>query len=133
VSPLRCIMSNELDFPTDEDMARASDVFTEGDPDSKVREAKSRGPRDFEPVSLFADRLTKVNDIVLLYYFTEFRCKGHWPKLRNLRTLVRLNLRPLYKKSYHKGHPSHVKWYSNHRILFIVCRTNVSLLVIGWL
>ena len=48
-------------------MARASDVFTDGDPDSKVLEVKSwlklRGVHDFEPVSLFADQLTKVNDV----------------------------------------------------------------------
>lgn len=46
------------------DMARASDVFADGDADSKVLEVKSwlksRGVRDFEPVSLFADQLTKV-------------------------------------------------------------------------
>jgi 5'-3' exoribonuclease 1 len=46
-------------------MARASDVFTDGEADSKVLEVKSwlksRGVRDFEPVSLFADQLTKVD------------------------------------------------------------------------
>jgi len=51
-------------------MARASDVFTEGDADLNVLEVKSwlksRGVRDFEPVSLFADQLTKV-DIIYLY------------------------------------------------------------------
>jgi hypothetical protein len=51
-------------------MARASDVFTEGDADLKVLEIKSwlksRGVRDFEPVSLFADQLTKV-DIIYLH------------------------------------------------------------------
>jgi hypothetical protein len=51
-------------------MARASDVFTEGDADLNVLDVKSwlksRGVRDFEPVSLFADQLTKV-DIIYLY------------------------------------------------------------------
>jgi hypothetical protein len=51
-------------------MARASDVFTEGDADLKILEVKSwlksRGVRDFEPVSLFADQLTKV-DIVYVH------------------------------------------------------------------
>ena len=59
-------------------MARASDVFTDGDPDSKVLEVKSwlksRGVRDFEPVSLFADQLTKVNDVsIFVDRLTEFR------------------------------------------------------------
>jgi hypothetical protein len=52
------------------DMARASDVFADGDADSKVLEVKSwlksRGVRDFEPVSLFADQLTKVR---LLHHY----------------------------------------------------------------
>jgi 5'-3' exoribonuclease 1 len=45
-------------------MARASEVFVNGDADSKVQEVKSwlksKGVRDFEPVSLFVDQLTKV-------------------------------------------------------------------------
>ncbi|KAH9481103.1 5'-3' exoribonuclease 1 [Psilocybe cubensis] len=44
-------------------MAKASDVFAGPDPDGKVREIKnwlkSKGVRDFEPVSLFCDQLTK--------------------------------------------------------------------------
>jgi len=44
-------------------MGRASDVFTDGDPDSKVLEVKSwlksRAVRDFEQVSLLVDQLTK--------------------------------------------------------------------------
>lgn len=45
-------------------MARASDVFPGDSSDAKVNEVKawlkSKGVRDFEPVSLFADQLTKV-------------------------------------------------------------------------
>ncbi|PPQ77620.1 hypothetical protein CVT25_011231 [Psilocybe cyanescens] len=44
-------------------MAKASDVFPGPDPDAKVKEIKnwlkSKGVRDFEPVSLFCDQLTK--------------------------------------------------------------------------
>ncbi|KAL0953086.1 hypothetical protein HGRIS_004359 [Hohenbuehelia grisea] len=44
-------------------MARAEDVFDVDDPDAIVKEAtawlKSKGVRDFEPVSLFSDTLTK--------------------------------------------------------------------------
>ncbi|KAF9562573.1 hypothetical protein CPC08DRAFT_633933 [Agrocybe pediades] len=44
-------------------MAKASDVFKVRDPDGKVKEVKawlkSKGVRDFEPVSLFCDQLTK--------------------------------------------------------------------------
>jgi hypothetical protein len=51
-------------------MARASDVFIDGDADSKIQEVKSwlksKGVRDFEPVSLFADQLTKVNEFPAL-------------------------------------------------------------------
>jgi hypothetical protein len=46
-------------------MARATDVFPNGEADLKIVEVKSwlksRGVRDFEPVSLFADQLTKVS------------------------------------------------------------------------
>ncbi|KAF9220420.1 hypothetical protein BS17DRAFT_344744 [Gyrodon lividus] len=46
-----------------DEMARASDIFGEEDADARVREVKSwlnsKGVRDFEPVSLFADQLTK--------------------------------------------------------------------------
>lgn len=45
-------------------MAKASDILRVADPDARVREAKgwlkSKGVRDFEPVSLFCDQLTKV-------------------------------------------------------------------------
>ncbi|KAJ6560949.1 exonuclease II [Mycena sp. CBHHK59/15] len=50
-------------------MAKASDILRVPDPDARVREAKawlkSKGVRDFEPVSLFCDQLTKetVTDI----------------------------------------------------------------------
>ncbi|KAJ7767274.1 exonuclease II [Mycena metata] len=50
-------------------MAKASDILRVTDPDARVREAKgwlkSKGVRDFEPVSLFCDQLTKetVTDI----------------------------------------------------------------------
>ncbi|KAF8195285.1 XRN 5'-3' exonuclease N-terminus-domain-containing protein [Mycena galopus ATCC 62051] len=44
-------------------MAKASDILRVADPDARVREAKawlkSKGVRDFEPVSLFCDQLTK--------------------------------------------------------------------------
>ncbi|KJA19823.1 hypothetical protein HYPSUDRAFT_143219 [Hypholoma sublateritium FD-334 SS-4] len=44
-------------------MAKASEVFLGPDPDAKVREVKNwlktKGVRDFEPVSLFCDQLTK--------------------------------------------------------------------------
>ncbi|KDR68528.1 hypothetical protein GALMADRAFT_78457 [Galerina marginata CBS 339.88] len=44
-------------------MAKASEVFPGPDPDGKVKEIKnwlkSKGVRDFEPVSLFCDQLTK--------------------------------------------------------------------------
>jgi len=45
-------------------MAKASDIFSGPDPNGKVREIKhwlkAKGVRDFEPVSLFCDQLTKV-------------------------------------------------------------------------
>jgi hypothetical protein len=45
-------------------MAKASEVFPDSDSDAKVREIKqwlkTKGVRDFEPVSLFCDQLTKV-------------------------------------------------------------------------
>jgi 5'-3' exoribonuclease 1 len=45
-------------------MAKASDILRVADPDARVKEAKawlkSKGVRDFEPVSLFCDQLTKV-------------------------------------------------------------------------
>ncbi|EGN98636.1 hypothetical protein SERLA73DRAFT_25616, partial [Serpula lacrymans var. lacrymans S7.3] len=44
-------------------MARASDLFKGDNPDARVKEVKSwlksKGVRDFEPVSLFSDQLTK--------------------------------------------------------------------------
>jgi 5'-3' exoribonuclease 1 len=44
-------------------MAKASETFSGDNPDSKVREIKTwlklKGVRDFEPVSLFCDQLTK--------------------------------------------------------------------------
>lgn len=44
-------------------MARASDIFPGPDPDSRIREIKAwlktKGVRDFEPVSLFCDQLGK--------------------------------------------------------------------------
>lgn len=47
-------------------MAKAFDVFLNTDADSKVQEVKSwlksKGVRDFEPVSLFVDQLAKVID-----------------------------------------------------------------------
>ena len=55
-------------------MAQASDVFTKGDTDLKVLEVKSwpksRGVRDFAPVSLFVDQLTKVVIVYLPLPFT---------------------------------------------------------------
>jgi len=45
-------------------MATAADIFSGSDPDGRVREIKSwlksKGVRDFEPVSLFCDQLSKV-------------------------------------------------------------------------
>lgn len=45
-------------------MAKAAEVFPSSDPDTKVKEIKqwlkTKGVRDFEPVSLFCDQLTKV-------------------------------------------------------------------------
>lgn len=45
-------------------MAKASEILRVPDPDARVKEAKawlkSKGVRDFEPVSLFCDQLTKV-------------------------------------------------------------------------
>ena len=45
-------------------MLKASEVFGGADPDGKVKEVKkwlqAKGVRDFEPVSLFCDQLTKV-------------------------------------------------------------------------
>ncbi len=45
-------------------MATASEVLPGAEPDSRVREVKAwlkmKGVRDFEPVSLFSDQLTKV-------------------------------------------------------------------------
>jgi 5'-3' exoribonuclease 1 len=45
-------------------MAKASEVFPGADPDQQVREVKawlnSKGVRNFIPVSLFCDQLTKV-------------------------------------------------------------------------
>ncbi|KII85288.1 hypothetical protein PLICRDRAFT_116374 [Plicaturopsis crispa FD-325 SS-3] len=44
-------------------MIRASDIWPNDEPDSKVKEVKSwlkaQGVRDFEPVTLFSDQLTK--------------------------------------------------------------------------
>ena len=55
-------------------MLRASDAFLDSDPDSQVREIKgwlkTRGVRDFEPVTLFSDQLTKA---CLWFYFTDAR------------------------------------------------------------
>jgi 5'-3' exoribonuclease 1 len=54
-------------------MAKASDILRVADPDARVREAKawlkSKGVRDFEPVSLFCDQLTKVRTP---YFATSF-------------------------------------------------------------
>lgn len=51
-------------------MARASDVFPGGNGDTRVNEVKawlkSRGVRDFDPVSLFADQLPKVRTLQTL-------------------------------------------------------------------
>lgn len=51
-------------------MAKASEVLPGADPDSSVKEIKlwlkSKGVRDFEPVSLFCDQLTKVRIITML-------------------------------------------------------------------
>lgn len=45
-------------------MVKASDVFPGPDPDGNVREIKSwlksKGVRDFEPVSLYCDQLAQV-------------------------------------------------------------------------
>lgn len=45
-------------------MAKASDVFLDGNPDAKLKEVQawlnSKGVRDFEAVSLFCDQLDKV-------------------------------------------------------------------------
>jgi len=45
-------------------MAKSSEIFSGPDPDGKVKEIKhwlkAKGVRDFEPVSLFCDQLTKV-------------------------------------------------------------------------
>jgi hypothetical protein len=45
-------------------MAKASEIFSGPEPDGKVKEIKhwlkAKGVRDFEPVSLFCDQLTKV-------------------------------------------------------------------------
>jgi len=45
-------------------MAKASEIFSGPEPDGKVKEVKywlkAKGVRDFEPVSLFCDQLTKV-------------------------------------------------------------------------
>jgi hypothetical protein len=47
-------------------MAKASEVLHSSDPDAQVKEVKawlkSKGVRDFEPVSLFCDQLAKVCD-----------------------------------------------------------------------
>jgi hypothetical protein len=46
-------------------MIKASEAFPGPDPDGQVKEVKnwlkSKGVRDFEPVSLYCDQLTKVN------------------------------------------------------------------------
>jgi len=53
-----------LQSNSSEAMAKASEVFPGADPDGKVKEIKhwlkTKGVRDFEPVSLFCDQLTKV-------------------------------------------------------------------------
>jgi len=45
-------------------MAQAAEMFSADDPDARVREIKAwlntKGVRDFEPVSLFCDHLSKV-------------------------------------------------------------------------
>ena len=47
-------------------MVKASEALPGPDPDGQIREIKSwlksKGVRDFEPVSLYCDQLTKVND-----------------------------------------------------------------------
>lgn len=47
-------------------MIKASEALPGPDPDGQIREIKtwlkSKGVRDFEPVSLYCDQLTKVND-----------------------------------------------------------------------
>ncbi|KAJ7767544.1 exonuclease II [Mycena olivaceomarginata] len=49
-------------------MAKASDILRVTDPDARVKEAKawlkSKGVRDFEPVSLFCDQLTKSSSAI---------------------------------------------------------------------
>ena len=51
-------------------MVRVDDIFGEHDPLRRIREIqswlKSKGVKDFEPVSLFCDQLSKVN--------TSYRC-----------------------------------------------------------
>jgi hypothetical protein len=46
-------------------MLKASDAFPGSDPDLKIREIKawlkSKGVRDFEPVTLFSDQIAKVS------------------------------------------------------------------------
>ena len=57
-------------------MAKASEIFSGPDPDGKVKEIKhwlkAKGVRDFEPVSLFCDQLTKVEQELLLIFFFNF-------------------------------------------------------------
>jgi hypothetical protein len=53
-------------------MAKASEIFSGSDSDAKVKEIKhwlkTKGVRDFEPVSLFCDQLTKVGQKLLLTF-----------------------------------------------------------------
>jgi len=58
----RSISKSSLNLPTA--MAKASEVLPGSDPDAQVKEVKAwlklKGVREFEPVSLFSDQLTKV-------------------------------------------------------------------------
>ncbi|QRV74976.1 5'-3' exoribonuclease [Ceratobasidium sp. AG-Ba] len=63
-----------------DDITRASDLFPNDDPETKVKEAKewlaSKGVRDFEPVSLFSDQLEKQNVANIEHYMDELKTEG---------------------------------------------------------
>lgn len=67
-------------------MVKASEVFPGPDPDGKVKEVKnwlkSKGVRDFEPVSLFCDQLTKVrsNFEYLSVMYLSFFARKLWQR-----------------------------------------------------
>ena len=118
-------------------MARASDVFPGGNGDARVNEVKawlkSRGVRDFEPVSLFADQLAKVRTP---HAFWSRICADNISRIQSVRSRSsrtpslrtdpkRPSKRPLWRGFLDRP-------CSNLLMLCIVFKINTSLLETEW-